>query len=87
MLKLYKISQNVNNDYDTYDSAIIAAESEHDARYTYPSEYHDEPRPWNGRITDNYSNWCDAEYVIVELIGTAAPHVKPGVILGSFNAR
>ena len=26
-MKLYRISQDVNNDYDTYDSAVVAAPS------------------------------------------------------------
>ncbi len=31
-MKLYKISQNINNNYDTYDSAIVCAENEDEAR-------------------------------------------------------
>lgn len=31
-MNLYLISQDVNNDYDTYDSAVVAAESEEEAR-------------------------------------------------------
>lgn len=33
---LYKISQNVNNDYDTYDCAVVAAHSEDEARNIHP---------------------------------------------------
>lgn len=35
-MKLWKISQTVNNDYETYDSAIVAAETEEEARLTHP---------------------------------------------------
>lgn len=31
-MKLYLISQNVNNGYDTYDSAVVCAETEEEAR-------------------------------------------------------
>ena len=38
-MKLYLISQDVNNDYDTYDSAVVVAKSEQDAREIHPSEF------------------------------------------------
>lgn len=42
-MKLFKIWQTENNGYDTYDSAVVAAESEEDAvninPATYPNEY------------------------------------------------
>ena len=36
-LNLYLIYQYLNNDYDTYDSAVVAAESDGDARNIHPS--------------------------------------------------
>lgn len=35
--KLYKISQTKNDDYDTYDSAVVVAESKGAARLIHPS--------------------------------------------------
>ena len=35
-MNLYLISQNRNNGYDTYDSAVVAAESEEKARMIRP---------------------------------------------------
>ena len=35
-MNIYKISQGVNPDYDTYDSAIVLAESEEIARLIHP---------------------------------------------------
>ena len=35
-LKLYRISQAVNTEYDTYDSAVVVAENEEDARRIHP---------------------------------------------------
>ena len=37
-MKIFKISQNVNNDYDTYDSAIVCAKDEDEARLIHPSQ-------------------------------------------------
>lgn len=36
-MKIYKISQNVNNEYDTYDSMVVCAENEEEAKRTHPS--------------------------------------------------
>jgi len=71
-MKLYLISQKVNNGYDTYDSAVVAAESEEAARSMRPSE-----SGWDGA-------WCAKEDVTVRLIGTAADGVS-GVVCASFN--
>jgi hypothetical protein len=35
-MNIYHISQSVNRGYDTYDSAVVTAESEEDARQMYP---------------------------------------------------
>lgn len=99
-MKLYLISQNVSNGYDTYDSAVVAATSEDAARKIHPSDYKDgyddERNQWystdvNGeRYYSMYtgSDWAtSAEQVTVELIGEAAEGVVgPGVIVSSFNA-
>ncbi len=77
-MKLYKISQEVNNNWDTYDSAIVLANSEFEARRMHPSG------DWrfNHTWTDNLDN------VTVELLGEADPSLgnKPEIILASFNA-
>ena len=78
-MKLWVISQSENNNYDTYDSAVVAAETEELARNTHPSEY--------GKWGEDYSSWCSApDKVKVKLIGDAIPETKPGVIVASFNA-
>lgn len=73
-MNLYLISQSVNNDYNTYDSAVVAAPDEETARNTYPG--------WGEW---DYGRW--ARYrsdVKVELIGQTDR--EAGVILASFNA-
>lgn len=36
-MKLYKVSQNVNNGYDTYSDMIVCAETAEDAKRIHPS--------------------------------------------------
>ena len=81
-MNLYLISQDVNDNYDTFDSAIICAASEWKARMTHPQEC---SNPWDGRDED-YSSWCAVNNVKAELIGVAGEGVEAGVVLSSFNA-
>ena len=72
-MNIYKIWQKYNTDWDTYDSAIVTAETEEEARRITPGSDVDE--------------WVsDFNYVNVKLIGKAVDGTKSGVILGSFNA-
>lgn len=73
-MKLWLISQSVNNDYDTYDSAVVAAETEDDARNIEVGSV--------GPV----ATWCKPEHVEVRLIGDALPGTERGVVLASFNA-
>jgi hypothetical protein len=78
-MKLYLISQNVNNGYDTFDSAVVSANSEEDARTIHPGDY-----PWDG-MREAYGPWTDSNNVVVEYLGEYAG-VERGVICASFNA-
>lgn len=83
-MKLYHISQNVNNDYDTYSDLVVCANSENEARNIHPSSYKEDP--WNNTTCFDNS-WCKSpDEVIVEYIGEAASHVKSGIICRSFHA-
>ena len=96
-MKLFRIWQEVNNGYDTYDSAIVAAESDEQARITSVCEYmrleFDESEDsWmrtmddgSKRKDDNWS-WAHPKHVQVEYIGEAKEGTEKGVILASFNA-
>lgn len=80
-MNLYKLTQSVNNDYDTYDSAVVAAKTEEDAKFIHPS----------GRrfITkdDYFGDWVKkVEDIKAELIGKAVKGTEAGVIVASFNA-
>ena len=72
-MKLFKIWQTENNGYDTYDSAVVAAESKEDAVTINPAD-------------PSYYSWVSSDKVSVELLGTAKPGTKRGVICASFNA-
>lgn len=81
-MKLWKLSQDVNEDYDTYDSAIVAAETEAEARMIHPSSWIED---WDGTASE-YGVWSAASDVKVELIGEAVDDIEKGVILASYNA-
>mgnify|MGYP001571839762 CR=1 len=101
-MKLFKISQGVRNDYDTYDSAVVCAENEDEARHIHPSNYvtHYRDGKWYGNYspapheeyeTENgaYSSWVEFDQIDkikVEYIGEASEGQKKGVIVASFNA-
>jgi len=80
-MKIYLISQNENDDYDTYDSAVVYAKDEKEVRKIHPSGRQKEWRD------ESCSNWCDKpSQVEVKYIGEAPKQKKKGVILSSFNA-
>ena len=74
MKKLYLISQNVNNDYDTYSDAVIFADTKEEAKH-FPL----------GDI-GKYGSWASPENVKVEYLGIATKIVKKGVVCSSFHA-
>ena len=80
-MKLFLISQTENRGYDTYDAAVVCAESEEAARQMNPSGHGD--MRW-GKV---FSTWCSSpDKVSVQLIGKASPDLSPGVVCASFNA-
>ncbi len=89
-MRLWHISQDVVNDYDTYSDAVVAAETEEGARLIHPyAESFPDMLSWDGVAAHaKYGNttWSDAKNVQVRLIGEAEPGTKPGVICASFHA-
>jgi hypothetical protein len=87
-MNLYLLKQNVNNDYDTYDSVVVAAETEEEAQKIHPNEFfrlnHDSP--WY-ETEHRYSTWAfKLKDVKVTFLGVAKEGIESGVILASFNA-
>jgi len=85
-VKLFRIFQEVNDDYDTYDSAIVCAENKESARKIHPSS--DSPN----NVTETLENnditcyWCGWKDVKVEYIGKAKEGMKRHCLLASFNS-
>ena len=75
-MKLFLISQDKNNDYDTYDSAVVAAPDAETARNINP-----------GIDKGGLGAWCSSpEYVTVRYLGEAGGDIEQGVVCASFNA-
>ena len=99
-MKLYLISQEHVGGYDTYDSAVVSAKDEQDAKSIHPSDYttHVTNGKWMGTYSGgdeigkeyesgSYSGWVDYSdigKIKVKLIGDSS--VPRGLILASFNA-
>jgi hypothetical protein len=85
MMNLYLLTQDENTGYDTYDSMVVAAESESAAAIIHPSSYISYgDGEW--RWSDDSGSWATKpENVTCKLIGKAEPGIK-GVVLTSFNA-
>ena len=84
LMKLFKIYQNINRGYDTYDSAVVVADSAEEAQKIHP----------NGASGDfsMYDSWV-ARPDLVQLIylgkvvGEPDDDIYPGAIIcASFNA-
>ena len=80
-MNLYLISQSVNNDYDTYDSAVVRAPTESTARTIHPDGRNVVTKP-----EVRFNTWCGWYDVEVRLIGKAAEGSEQGVVCASFRA-
>jgi hypothetical protein len=95
-MKIYKISQDVYNDYDTYSCAIVIAENEEEAKKIHPNGTYNYPEHTpNPDLEDkseyekadkDYGTWTRKIYVKVEYIGEAKKGSKKGVVVASFHA-
>lgn len=73
---MYKISQTENCGYDTYDEAVVCAESANEAQNMLPNE--------DMNTYDIEEAWTSTEFVKVELIGESYINHK-GVIVSSYR--
>ncbi len=73
-LKLYHVWRTDKWDYDDYDSFVVACYSRAEAMRTNPSG------------VEGYSWPTIPQVITAQLIGHASQHVKPGIIVASFNA-
>jgi len=94
-MNIYKISQDDVNGMDTFDSAVVVANSEEQAKTIHPSSSYNYitlkreikfiPIP---NLHESQKDWTnDPSKVVVEYIGKAAnKYIEPAVICASFNA-
>jgi len=80
-MKLWLISQNVNTSYDTYDSAVVAAETEEEAKTMHPQHLFKQYSCNQGWDNDT---WCNIKHVKVEYLGETDK--QKGVIIASYHA-
>ena len=79
-MNIYRISQDQNRGYDTYDSAMVIANNEDEARSI---------KPGGSSWDDIYGSWCRSpENVTVEFIGivTNSDFFESQIICASFHA-
>ena len=96
-LNIYRLSQTVNNDYDTYDSMVVAAENADIAKRIIPQSTLMGP----GEIipiadsdlstvedpkTWDEGYWANPAFIKVEYVGKADPSMSRCIICASFNA-
>lgn len=85
-MNIYKLSQNINNSYDTYDSMIVVAETEQQAKLLHPDmlRFPEFKGCWD------FCGWISLDqidFIQIELVGIAiTTFMTPCVICASFNA-
>ena len=89
-LYLWRISQTVNNNYDTYDSAVVVAATEEQARKIHPGGEDNEPmhNPGRGQWSHNGVWAVNWEQVYAEKLAPI-DHIDyraGAIVVASFNA-
>lgn len=91
-MKLWLISQSVNTGYDSYDSAVVRASTEEEARKIRPGSCYRSEKESPFMDEDDWKSGCFGSWatrpnqVVVEFLGTSRPDAPVGVVLASFNA-
>lgn len=80
-MNIYLLSQTDTDEYDTYDSCVVAAPSDNEAKDIHPSG---NDARWEDK---HFLDWAKSpDRVTVKLIGTAVVGTEYGVICASYNA-
>ena len=81
MKTLYLLSGQCN-DYDTFDSCVVCAYSEEEAKLIRP-----DGESWDDLSNPCYKSWDHSiDDIHVETIGLANANVEIGIVISSFNA-
>jgi len=84
-INIYLLTQSDNTGYDTYDSMIVQAKNEKEARIIHPNDTLNNNYNW--ALDYNYNDWTNKpENVKVKLIGKTIKSTKTKILLTSFNA-
>lgn len=101
MLFLWKLSQDENNGYETFDSAVVVAADPVSATLIHPARFSDTGEAvftfdkvsecWRSTYDDrpevDHGGWCRPNDVKVVCVGEAASFLEVGsVICSSYNA-
>ena len=81
-MNIYKISRpdELEADYNVYDSAVVIADDENEASFIHPDG------GINNDCGRSYDSWIKPEDNIVEWIGVANRNSKKGVVVASYIA-
>jgi hypothetical protein len=83
-MKIFKIYQNINTGYDTFDSAVVVANSAKEAQNIHPCD-----ASGDFNMYDNWAARPDLVQVLYlgEVVGEPDDDIYPGAIIcASFNA-
>jgi hypothetical protein len=88
-MNLYLLKQYTNDNYDTYDSCVVCAESPKEAKLIHPSGHYRTTFKSEVDI-DSFNareDWAFIDEIECKLIGKAKEGIKKGVVISSFRAR
>jgi len=86
-MKIYLIDQSENTDYDTWDSAVVIAENEEEAKKIHPNGYTIIESFDKVKEEDSWYGWTtDINKISATYLGEAKEGSNKGVICSSFNA-
>lgn len=91
MSNIYLVERTDGCSYDEYDSFVVIAKTEKEAREIHPRghkvgvcSYTGKPEPHP--LFDSWVKVDEIDSLDVTLVGKAAKGQKPGIVLSSFNA-
>jgi hypothetical protein len=90
-MNIYKVEQDWNLEYDTYDSFVCVAETEQEAREIHPAGHKQTDASFSywkkePRLVGCWVAYSDIANLKVTEIGMAKDGALKGVIVSSFNA-
>lgn len=85
-MKIYLLEHLGKQGYDTYDSCIVAAKNEDEARKISPRGMIIGSEEYDSSYEQEWIAPDEVHLIQVTLLGTAVRGTKKGVLLASFNA-